>query len=317
MGTWGVGLYSSDFALDLRSCVRAVARLPFDSTRLLDVISRVEPSAAGNAEDPDHTVFWLTVGDQFARLGINCQTARERALTIISEGADLTAMTALGMDAKSLAKRRTMLETLRARIAAPLTPTKPRAVLKAPQKLLLEVGEVLTYPVGRNSGGDYYEPINPYAVGKDWAWVKAWGHDGWGALVVAERGLLFDFLAWYRPLVVSSVLASEPTISELSAAPTWMLRRGGTLTTRHRDNLQLKAVGRMEIDQAKLDHLFPDRRIPISPVVNDISLSNEMKCSAREPEDPFWDNRRMAVAPCLAALSDIAVGVGTGDKGRD
>ena len=131
MGTWGVGLYSSDFALDLRSCVRAVARLPFDSTRLLDVISRVEPSAAGNAEDPDHTVFWLTVGDQFARLGINCQTARERALTIISEGADLTAMTALGMDAKSLAKRRTMLETLRARIAAPLTARRAQGAAEA------------------------------------------------------------------------------------------------------------------------------------------------------------------------------------------
>jgi hypothetical protein len=121
-----------------------------------------------------------------------------------------------------------------------------------------------------------HEPINPYAFGKDLAWVTSWQQDGWGALVVAERGLLLDFLAWYRPLVVSSVLASEPTMSELTAAATWMLRQAGTLTARHPDNLQLKAVGRIEIDQAKLDHFFPDSGIPVGPVVNDVSLSNSI-----------------------------------------
>lgn len=316
MGTWGVGLYSSDFALDLRSSVRAVARLPFDPDRLLDTISRAEPAAAGNAEDSDHTVFWLTVADQFAKLGIDCPTARDRALTIISAGADLAAMAALGMDSKSLAKRRSMLEKLRTRLAAPLVATKLRAVLKAPQKLLLETGEALIYPVSRNSGG-YYEPINPYAIGKDWAWVRSWQQDGWGALVVAERGLLFDFLAWYRPLVVSSILASEPAMSELTAARTWILRQAGTLTARQRGNSQLKAVGRMEIDQAKLDHFFPDRGIPVGPVVSDISLSNSMTVPAAETDDPFWDDKRMALRPCLGALSDIAVGVGARDEARD
>jgi hypothetical protein len=316
MGTWGVGLYSNDFASDLRSSVRAVARLPFDPDRLLDVISRAEPSAAGNTGDSDHTVFWLTVADQFATLGIDCPTARARALTIISDGADLAAMAALGMDAKSLARRRNMLENLRARISAPPLAAKPRAVLKTPQKLLLEVGEMVTYPVGRNSGG-YYEPINPYAVGRDWAWVRSWQQDGWGALVVAERGLLFDFLAWYRPLVVSAVLASEPTMSELAAARTWMLRQAGTLTARHCDNSRLKAVGRIEIDHAKLEHFFPDRGIPLGPVVNDVSLSNSMTCAARDSDDPLWDNNRMALRPCLAALADIAVGTGTGEEARD
>jgi hypothetical protein len=38
MGAWGIGLYSSDFAMDLRGCVNAVVRLPFDPDRLLKTI---------------------------------------------------------------------------------------------------------------------------------------------------------------------------------------------------------------------------------------------------------------------------------------
>ena len=76
------------------------------------------------------------------------------------DGIDLAAMAALGMDEKSLAKRRAMLEELSRRITAPIETTKPRAVLKEPQMLLLEVGELLIYPV---CNGD---PINPYAVGQ-------------------------------------------------------------------------------------------------------------------------------------------------------
>ena len=72
---------------------------------------------------------------------------------------------------------------------------------KRPKKLLMAVGEVLAYPICQG------KPINPYAVGKEFAWVKAWKQDAWGAFVVAERGLMFGYLAWYRPLVIT-----EPTV---------------------------------------------------------------------------------------------------------
>ena len=36
MGAWGTGLYSGDFATDLRGMVRAVTRLPFSADRLVD-----------------------------------------------------------------------------------------------------------------------------------------------------------------------------------------------------------------------------------------------------------------------------------------
>lgn len=253
MGAWGSGLYSSDFALDMRGAVKAVARLPFPPDRLLEYLCAAEPSAANDPKDADHTIFWLTVADQFAKRGIDCADARDRALAIITNGADLTAMAALGMDDKSLVKRRAMLKELRGRIAAPIDSAKPRTVLKTPQKLLLGVGEVLVYRVCKGA------PTNPYAIGKNWAWVKAWQQDGWGAFVVVERGHAFDFLAWYRPLVITEPLSDEPSLMELARPRMWLLRNPGTLTVRHHANMSLKSVGRVSIDRVKLAEFFPRR----------------------------------------------------------
>ena len=43
----------------------AVARLPFDGGRLLELLCESEPGAAVESKDPDHTFFWLIVADQF------------------------------------------------------------------------------------------------------------------------------------------------------------------------------------------------------------------------------------------------------------
>lgn len=313
MGAWGIGLYSNDFAMDLRGCIDAVVRLPFAADRLLETICLTEASAADDVADPDHTVFWLTVADRFARKGIDCPTARDRALAIIADGADLATMASLGIDEKSLVKRRAMLETLRARLAEPVAAGKRRGVLKAPQKLLLEVGEALTYPICRKN--DSCEPINPYAVGKEWAWVKAWKQDGWGAFVVAERGLLFDYLAWYRPLVAYRALQTEPTLADLAAPRAWGLRQSGTLTARHYANLQLKSVGRIAVDPDRLDYFFPDRGVPFGPVVSDISIANALTCHAHEPDGAFWDMTSEAIDPGLQALADIEAGAEAADDG--
>ncbi len=72
MGVWGVGLYSGDFAADLRSTIAVVARLPFDPNRIVDILCETEPSAAIDASNEQHTTFWLIVADQFVRRGIVC-----------------------------------------------------------------------------------------------------------------------------------------------------------------------------------------------------------------------------------------------------
>jgi len=305
MGAWGVGLYSSDFALDLRGSVKAVARLPFAGERLLEFLCAAERSAANNPKDFDHTVFWLTVADQFAKRGIVCVQARDRALAIIADGADLAAMAALGMDEKSLVKRRAMLEELRRRITAPIDVAKSRrAVLKAPQKLLLAVGEVLAYPTCKG------HPINPYAVGKEFAWVKAWKQDGWGAFVVAECGLMFEYLAWYRPLVITEPLLSEPTLAELNRPRMWVLQNPGTLTARHYASMSLKSLGRVSIDFNRLAAAFPKRLSAMSCVVSDISIANNMSVRPLDISQSHRIKDGYPPRPRISALAEIAIAEG-------
>src|SRR3954465_12196189 len=105
MGVWGPGLYSGDFAMDLRSATRALARLPFDGDTLAELACSTEPSAAENPEDEDHTTFWLVLADQFAKSGVASERVREKALGIIDQGSDLAMISKLGMDAVGLRKR--------------------------------------------------------------------------------------------------------------------------------------------------------------------------------------------------------------------
>jgi hypothetical protein len=127
MGAWGTGLYSGDFAMDLRGTIGAVARLPFSADRVVDVLCDVEPGAARSSDDSDHTVFWLVVADQFAKRGIDSPRARETALSIIDEGRDRAAMAALGMREPDLRRRDRMLRNPIFSKSATATPIRPRA----------------------------------------------------------------------------------------------------------------------------------------------------------------------------------------------
>lgn len=297
MGSWGIGLYSSDFAQDLRGSVKAVARLPFSPAELLDLLREGEPGAANDTGDPDHSIFWLVVADQFARRGIDCPAARERALTIIADGADLAAMRALGMDEKSLRKRQAALEALRTEIA--VVASKPRATLKKPQKLLLTAGDAVAYPICEG------KPINPYAVGKEYAWVKAWKQDGWGAFVVAECGLMYGYLAWYRPLVIAEPLTDRPDLAELQEPHMWILQNPGTLSARHYQNMQVQPVGRLPIDFDKVSRAFPKRLSPRSSVVSDISIANQLTVRRLDPDKSYAVRRGHPPRPRIAVLAEI------------
>jgi hypothetical protein len=160
MGVWGTGLYSGDFAMDLRSTVGAVVRLPFDTDRLVDILCETEPAAANNPKDEEHTTFWLVLADQFAKRGIASDRVREKALVIIDAAEDIAMLEKLGMKPADIRKRRRLLEEVRARVSA--TPiNKPRTVLKKPQQLLMDRGDVIVYPTcsGRC--------INPYFASKE------------------------------------------------------------------------------------------------------------------------------------------------------
>ena len=231
MGVWATGLYAGDFALDLRSTLGAVAKLPFDNERLLDILCESEPAAAHNAEDTDHATFWLVIADQFAKRGIESNRARQMALQIIDSGSDLRTLEKLGMQAPDLRKRKKVLEEVRQRILAPELKTRPREVLRAPQPLLMHTGDVLVYPTFRG------RCRNPYFVdqNRDRMGTAAppWQADSWAAMVIVDCGLAFDFLAWYRPLTLAHAVAEKPSFAELQEELLWKVGRPGTSSASH------------------------------------------------------------------------------------
>jgi hypothetical protein len=200
MGVWGTRLYSGDFSMDLRSTISAVSRLPFDGDRLVDILCETEPTAANNPEDEDHTTFWLVLADQFTKRGIVCDRARDKALAIIESATDIAMHKKLGMNPSDLGKRRKTLEQVRVRIMTPTAGSRPRPILRKPQALLMEVGDVAVYPT---FGG---RCINPYFASRELDRLgtrePAWKQDGWSAMVIVDRGRAFDFLSWYRPLTI-------------------------------------------------------------------------------------------------------------------
>ena len=269
MGTWGTGLYSGDLAMDLRSTIAAVARLPFEGDRLAEILCETEPGVANNPDDEEHTVFWLVVADQFARRAIGCTRVREKALAIIDDGGDLAMHAKRGMSSADLRKRQKMLAEVRERLTAAVADrVRPRPVLKRPQTFLMDVGDCLVYPT---SGKDC---VNSYYASKDK--IPNWKHDGWGATIVVDRGRAFDFLTWYTPLTIPEATTKKPDFAMLRSLTSWVLKRPGTCSPVHFKRLELEKVGALTIDPIKLARAFPSMKPGTSAAINDISIANSL-----------------------------------------
>lgn len=186
MGVSGTGLYSGDFAMDLRSAVSAVVRLPYDGEKLADILCESQPIAASKPDDEDYSTFWLVIADQFAKRGIVCNRVRDRTLAMIDSGVDTAMLEKRGMNPSDLRKRQKVLKEIRERITAPCVLKKPRPVLKRPQELLMDIGDVLVYPT---FGG---RCINPYFASRELdrlgTMSPSWKQDGWSAMVIVDRG---------------------------------------------------------------------------------------------------------------------------------
>ena len=302
MGVWSTGLYSGDFALDLRSAIGAVTRLPFNTDQLIEALCQLEPAAAYHPDNEDHTTFWLVLSDQFAKRGLDAPRTRDRALAIIDNGEDLAMLKKLGMDDPSLDKRRKLLQILRDRITNP-PPAKPRATLKKPQPYLMEVGDVFVYPTDKGKS------INPYvSPGRDRSTGPlAWNQDGWNLFVVIDRGRAFDFLTWYRPLVLAS---PAPEISGLRYKENdalWIFRFGGTCSNSHFQRMRLQKIDHLSIDQIKLKNIFPDMRPSHSQAIGDISIANRLSttrpASLAPPNTP--PNQMKGRAATLVGIHQI------------
>jgi hypothetical protein len=281
MGVWGAGLYSSDFAMDLRSCIGAVVQLPFDENKLVDILCETEPRAATNPGDSDHAIFWLVLADQFTKRAIDCPRVRSEALAIIDAGGDVDIQQALGMSTADLKKRRKMLDELRDRITASPPAGKKRAMLKKPQPLLMDIGDVFAYPTAAG------HCINPYVAPEKrhkYRWA-AWHPDGWSACVIIDSGRAFDFLSWYRPLTLCAAVPAKPELASLCGDLLWKLQPTGTCSKVHFKRLGFEKLGTLALDREKVNLAFPGMKAGKYAAINDISIGNHLNVAPAEFAD--------------------------------
>jgi hypothetical protein len=302
MGEWGTGLYSGDFAMDLRSTIGAVVRLPFGEDRLIEILCEAEPEAANNPADSDHSTFWLVLADQFAKRAIMTPRLRQKALAIIDNSSDATSRQALGVSVADLRKRRKMLDELRGRITEQPPTKKKRPILKSPQPLLMEIGDVFAYPTAAG------RCINPYIAPEKrhkYKWA-AWNPDGWSACVIVDSGRAFDFLSWYRPLKISIATGTKPDLAALRGELLWKLNRPGTCSAVHLKRLEFEKVGTFELDREKLRRAFPGMRCGTSAAINDISIANQLHvASASAVSEPPMPKSGNFIYPPIRGIGQI------------
>jgi hypothetical protein len=264
MGTWGPGLYSNDTAADLKTTVGTLLRLPFGPEEILIALRQQEPSLNDPASE-DYTACWFVVADRFHRYGVDHSPTFALVTKLIQDGTDLNLMAELGMSRADLRRREKVLNELATRLAHPHPKPSRRATLKRPQEFLVDVGDILKYPM-MNSGS-----ANPYL--KDWAASRPpFEPDQIGAAVILDRGRTFDFLAWYTAAPLDNSWTDDPSLAECLDS---RLRpaASGTLTPTHLKRMAITKVATVRFSTAVLD-LLPPRRHSDYKAISDVSLSN-------------------------------------------
>ena len=271
MGAWGIGLYSGDFARDLKTTISAVCRLPLNEELLVYAIRESEASAATDPADADHTTFWLVLADQFEKRLIFSKRVWQMALAIIEGGKDATMMQALGMKAADIRRRADKLAELRGRLLAQPKVSRERKTIKAPEPYVFNLCGVYAYPT---RGG---EPMNPYTSAKFFNRV-GWHPDGFGLMLVVGRGRAFGYLAWYSAVRAAEVVPAVPDREALICSVRWTAPPFcGTCNPAHFRKLELSEVGVFRVEAARVDQFFPHLAPGNSYAVSDISIANRMK----------------------------------------
>ena len=259
MGAWGPGLYSDDFALDLRATLSAVCRLPLDGPEIVKLVCDLE-SVSQMPDDEDYTIFWLVVADQLQRRGIASE-AQARAMAIIDNNSNLEMLEELGMSAADLKKRQRNLERLRGSLSSP-PPDKKRKTLKKPQALLMERGQVYAYPV--DSRGNC---VNPYFTD---ATRPEFTQKGWGMFQVVNTGHALGYLAWYELARTRKVVKRQPSLNKAGAVIDPARRGIGTLTRLHASRMRFELLGSADVAGGP----EPSNADTIRKTASDISIAN-------------------------------------------
>jgi hypothetical protein len=174
--------------------------------------------------------------------------------------------------------------------------------------MVMDVGDIVVYPTC------YGKNINPYFPSKeqDKQYTKEglipWTQNGWGAMVILGCGRAFDFLSWYRPLVIIEARGQKPTADALTAENVpWRLDSAGTCSPSHFRKMEMEKIGNVSLDPVNIETAFPGLRPGISAAVSDISIANRMHSMAASSMIPgtveaLNPRRRATIAVGLAQL---------------
>lgn len=257
MGAWDVGLYSSDFGEELRTAIKTICRLPFSDERIIEIIIENHKSEALNKYDSDYTCFWLILADQLHRRGMATDEILQKAIDIIESGKDLKIMKDLGMDSKNLEKRSKILDKLKDKLAIKVN-AKKRNVIKQPEELLMSTGDVIVYPVDKS--GEVNDPnIKFIKVLRESYENYKFEQAGWGAAVIINSHLVYDFFACYQILIYNQMfhIDNKPEMEQISKLRDWFLPGiSGTCSKRYFDFMELEIIGQIKINKKKIKKLM-------------------------------------------------------------
>jgi len=210
MGTWSVTLYGNDAAADVRGDIKDLLRAPLDEAGIVAALTETHPGL-DDKTDEEYCDLWLAVADQLHAYGVAAPAVFATATTIIDTGLDLDMKRSLGMDDRSLARRATLLDELRAKWARPHPKPSKRRIQSKPDAFVFEAGDCVAYPVSKVGA-----TINPY-----FAKAEAdpqWAQDGFGAMAILTRGHRHGVFAWYAVARLSLRGASPPPLADCAAA---------------------------------------------------------------------------------------------------
>ena len=263
MGAWGEGIYDDDEALDLRDTIRLLSKIPLSGDAIVDILLN-EFEHGENLDDDGCPTFWIVVADQFEKKGISCPRAFELAIRAIETGADINDLQSRGMEDKGLVNREKITANLLPRLQLPRD--KKRSQGKNPMRNCAQAGQIYTFPTMGGTGFN--------------AWFPSWERsgfqpDGWGALVIVETGLVFDWYPYcsYSALVVRA--NRKPSLEDALNSKT-MFRDGVAYCLprpSHFKKMQMELLGTFDVDQAKARQMIRlSDRTPKRAVLCDWSI---------------------------------------------
>jgi hypothetical protein len=204
MGSWGPGLYQDDEAMDLKSTITLLSKLPGGGDRILEILlSKRDDGAELNADGGP--TFWLVVADQFERKGIESRLVFSKAREAIESGADLRDLQGRGMSHSDLKKRSKVLEQLSARFRSPRPPRR-RPTPKNPPPMIVEIGQAFSFPTMKNKA------MNPWSRNRAQTGFEP---DGWGAMLILGTGRAYDWHPWCAYQSLSVPHDREPTLDDV------------------------------------------------------------------------------------------------------